>query len=264
MQRHGPQSDRRIARTPVSTSPRWWRTCRSTASSTRWSKAVRPRRDRCSRRHRADEIVWYIGAEASRLGVGLRSAVEGTFTTLSDAHRSRDHRRGASWARHRIDRHRSQPEEGGRMFTGIVTGARERHRGDRRPSEVIRIVRRPHPTSDGLGVGDSVAVNGVCLTAVIRRRASASPSRPSRRRCTGRRSATSASGAPSTSSVRCQPHDGRFDGHIVQGHVDGVGTITSRSTPRVDRSAFESLPDGARSPTSSRRARLPSMGRRSP
>lgn len=111
------------------------------------------------------------------------------------------------------------------MFTGIV--------------EEIGIVR--HVTSgrnDGsidIGaslvlertkIGDSIAVNGVCLTVTALRgdgfTADVMPE-------TFRRSnlGTLRNG-DSVNLERAMAADGRFGGHIVSGHIDGVGTITTK------------------------------------
>jgi riboflavin synthase len=74
-----------------------------------------------------------------------------------------------------------------------------------------------------LGEGDSVAVNGVCLTATsvgkesFRAQAMAE---------TLRRSSLEGlqSGSPVNLELALRA-DGRLGGHIVQGHVDGTGTI---------------------------------------
>lgn len=111
------------------------------------------------------------------------------------------------------------------MFTGIV--------------EEIGIVR--HVTSgrndgsidigaslvlEGTKIGDSIAVNGVCLTVTALRgdgfTADVMPE-------TFRRSnlGTLRNG-DSVNLERAMAADGRFGGHIVSGHIDGVGTITTK------------------------------------
>ena len=78
---------------------------------------------------------------------------------------------------------------------------------------------------EGTRIGDSIAVNGVCLTVVSLR--------PD-----GFTADVMAETIRRTSLVSCQPGDpvnleramaadGRFGGHIVAGHIDGVGTIRS-------------------------------------
>ena len=110
------------------------------------------------------------------------------------------------------------------MFTGIVgyVGSVERvQRGAR--SAVLHIKARTVP--EDLRLGDSVAVNGVCLTATG---------------LTGHgftadvmhetldRSALAGLGPGSRVNLeRAMAANGRFGGHIVAGHVDGVGTIAA-------------------------------------
>ena len=76
-----------------------------------------------------------------------------------------------------------------------------------------------------MGVGDSIAVNGVCLTAVAvgADRVAVDVVHESLNR--------SNLGSLTPGSLidleRPMAASGRFDGHIVQGHVDGVGTVES-------------------------------------
>jgi riboflavin synthase len=78
-----------------------------------------------------------------------------------------------------------------------------------------------------LAVGASLSVNGVCLTAV-----EVSGDRvvvdviPETLARTNLGDLTSGS---KVNLERAMSAEGRFDGHIVQGHVDGVGTITEIS-----------------------------------
>ncbi len=74
-----------------------------------------------------------------------------------------------------------------------------------------------------LGVGDSIAVNGVCLTSV-----QSEEGRFAADMVLETLSLTNLGDVGVGSFVnleRPMPADGRFDGHIVQGHVDGVGTV---------------------------------------
>jgi riboflavin synthase len=108
------------------------------------------------------------------------------------------------------------------MFTGIITELGIVDSLDRsRP--VARITISAPSTIRGLSVGDSVAVNGVCLTAVeVAEDAFAVDVVPE----TLARSALDALEVGSQVNLeRPVPVDGRLDGHVVQGHVDGVGTI---------------------------------------
>lgn len=112
------------------------------------------------------------------------------------------------------------------MFTGIVEelGALESITTDG-DSARLRI-RGPLVTSDA-GHGDSISVNGVCLTVTnwvpgeyfdVDVMAE-----------TLDRTALGALGPDTPVNLeRAMRADARFGGHIVQGHVDGTGTMTSR------------------------------------
>jgi riboflavin synthase len=113
------------------------------------------------------------------------------------------------------------------MFTGIIEG--------------LGTINAIHPTGQGsrfsitsdfdltgTGIGDSIAVNGACLTAVI---------------LEGRRFTVDVSPETLQRSVLGQITIGervnleralrlsdRLDGHLVSGHVDGTGTLQERKT----------------------------------
>jgi riboflavin synthase len=74
-----------------------------------------------------------------------------------------------------------------------------------------------------LAIGSSIAVNGVCLTArtVARTEFSAELSRET----LNRSSLGSLTAGSLVNLERPMRADSRFGGHIVQGHVDGVGRI---------------------------------------
>ncbi len=74
-----------------------------------------------------------------------------------------------------------------------------------------------------LKIGDSVAVNGVCLTAA---RISGHSFYADVMSETLKRSSLGEVGANSIVNLeRAMAADGRFGGHIVAGHIDGTGTI---------------------------------------
>ncbi|MDP3937822.1 MAG: riboflavin synthase [Deltaproteobacteria bacterium] len=106
------------------------------------------------------------------------------------------------------------------MFTGIVETL-GRVRGITRVSGARRLtIEARLPT---LSLGESIAVNGVCLTVSRKGRGSfqAEVSPESVRR-------TALDGLRVGSKVnleRALRADGRLGGHIVQGHVDGVGKV---------------------------------------
>jgi len=109
------------------------------------------------------------------------------------------------------------------MFTGLVQGLGTIAAADPTPDGVRLTVATPLAAE--LAPGDSVAVNGVCLTAV----------EPSAERFaadvmneTLRRSslAGAAPGARVNLELPLRAHD-RLGGHVVQGHVDGLGTVAA-------------------------------------
>lgn len=116
------------------------------------------------------------------------------------------------------------------MFTGIVeeVGAVV-VREDRPDSAVLRI--RAHRVLEDVALGDSIAVNGVCLTVTGVEDGVWSTDVMAE---TLRRSSLGDAGAgtPVNLERAVTPHT-RLGGHLVQGHVDGVGSVLAR-TPGAD------------------------------
>lgn len=126
------------------------------------------------------------------------------------------------------------------MFTGIV-------------AEIGTVKRVEHPGGDArleidgpeaaqaVSRGASIAVDGVCLTVVERSPGGFSADvMPETLRC------TALGELRPGSLVNLEPAlavTGRLDGHIVQGHVDGIGRVLSRQPgPRWD-DVWLSLPE---------------------
>ncbi|GHH62453.1 riboflavin synthase subunit alpha [Streptosporangium violaceochromogenes] len=127
------------------------------------------------------------------------------------------------------------------MFTGIVEELGEiaaiESLGD-----AARVAIRGKVVTGDAGHGDSIAVNGVCLTVVdvegevftadvmkeTLDRSSLGALRP---------------GSP-VNLERAVRADGRLGGHIVQGHVDGTGTLLSREPGEHWEVVRFSLPAG--------------------
>ncbi|HEY7272701.1 MAG TPA: riboflavin synthase, partial [Actinoplanes sp.] len=107
------------------------------------------------------------------------------------------------------------------MFTGIVEELGEVAYVD----ATVLAVRGPLVAAD-LRHGDSVAVNGVCLTVVETGDGVVTFNVMGE---TLRRSSLGAlrSGSP-VNLERAATLGSRLGGHLVQGHVDGVGTLLSR------------------------------------
>lgn len=118
----------------------------------------------------------------------------------------------------------AQEEE--HVFTGIIEELGRVVAVTPLPDDSARLViAGPRVTSDA-AVGDSIAVNGVCLTAVTVDEGVFSADVMSETL-----SRTALGGLSSGDPVnleRPMAADGRFGGHIVQGHVDGVGRIRAR------------------------------------
>ena len=112
------------------------------------------------------------------------------------------------------------------MFTGIVEELGTVEAVERGTDSAVLRIRGPLVVSDAVH-GASIAVNGVCLTvtehdseqfavdvmAETLRRSALGALRPGDR----------------VNLERAMPADGRFGGHVVQGHVDGTATITRRT-----------------------------------
>ena len=156
------------------------------------------------------------------------------------------------------------------MFTGLIeeTGVLESVRKGAR-SAVLRV--RASKVTDGLKTGDSVAVNGVCLTAVT---CDSTGFTADVMHETLRRSSLGSLAPGSRVNLeRAMPAGGRFGGHMVAGHVDGTGIIraikrtTTQSgtpSPQSRRCSATSWKKGASPSTASASPWQPSRKRISP
>lgn len=115
------------------------------------------------------------------------------------------------------------------MFTGIVEERGELVGRDELPDAARLAVRGPLVCSDARP-GDSIAVNGVCLTVVEVDDAvfHADVMGETLRRST---LGSARTGDPLNLERAARLGD-RLGGHLVQGHVDAVGTVLSRSAPQ--------------------------------
>lgn len=107
------------------------------------------------------------------------------------------------------------------MFTGLIESVGEV--ADVTPIEAGHRLRIACDMAGDLRAGESVAVNGVCLTAIDN-----SPGSFSAEIGPETAKVTSLGDLKPGSAVnleRAMPANGRFGGHIVLGHVDGTGTI---------------------------------------
>ncbi|PIS27799.1 MAG: riboflavin synthase [Candidatus Marinimicrobia bacterium CG08_land_8_20_14_0_20_45_22] len=110
------------------------------------------------------------------------------------------------------------------MFTGLIEEI----------GEIVGIIPNPEGkifsiscriTMENLKIGDSVAVDGVCLTVVdlSENRFSAQAVHESLERSTLGIAKT----GNRVNLERAMPANGRFGGHFVQGHIDGIAEIIS-------------------------------------
>ena len=113
-----------------------------------------------------------------------------------------------------------------KMFTGIIeeTGSVKNLRSQ---GKILRLTVNGKKTLDDLKIGDSIAINGVCLTAVEKGRGhfsvdvleeTASLSNLGRLKV-----------GDSVNLERAMKAGDRFSGHIVSGHIDGVVTVKNIS-----------------------------------
>ena len=112
------------------------------------------------------------------------------------------------------------------MFTGIVEELGSVVRLEHGSDSAILHVRGPRVLADARH-GASISVSGVCLTVVEHDRETFSVDVMAE---TLRRTSLGALSAGDTVNLeRAMAASDRFGGHIVQGHVDGTGTILSRT-----------------------------------
>lgn len=113
------------------------------------------------------------------------------------------------------------------MFTGIITELGTVTALEPLPEADAARLRLHAPASiAGLGHGGSIAVNGTCLTATDIARSGGTVSVDVMGETLRRTGIGALAPGDRVNLERCVPVDGRLDGHVVQGHVDGVGTIT--------------------------------------
>lgn len=125
------------------------------------------------------------------------------------------------------------------MFTGLVEEVGHIRRIGRKGEAMVLNV-GASLIMDDLKIGDSVAVNGVCLTATtLEGGGFTADVMPETYRHTNLDKLQSGS---RVNLERAMQSGGRFGGHIVQGHVDGTGTIV-RMTRDQNAVVFEIHPD---------------------
>lgn len=111
------------------------------------------------------------------------------------------------------------------MFTGIIEGVGSIARRESIGGDVRFHIHVGNLPFDAVALGESIAVNGVCLT-VIAFDAASFQADASTETLGLTTLGQLAEGAQVNLERAMRPSD-RFGGHIVSGHVDGVGTVES-------------------------------------
>jgi riboflavin synthase len=113
------------------------------------------------------------------------------------------------------------------MFTGIVEELGTVEALDLLEGDAARLTIRGPKVVEDAGHGDSIAVNGCCLTVV--ETGDGTFTADVMRETLQRTSLGQATKGAQVNLERAVSAHARLGGHIVQGHVDGVGTIASRT-----------------------------------
>ena len=110
------------------------------------------------------------------------------------------------------------------MFTGIVETVGEVVAVEPK-GELTRLTLEAPEVTEGVKLGDSVAVNGCCLTVVAHD--ARTLAFEAIQETLDKTSVGGLAVGSRANLERAMPAGGRLDGHIVQGHVDGTGTVRS-------------------------------------
>ena len=108
------------------------------------------------------------------------------------------------------------------MFTGIIEAVGTLAALEPRGSNTGVVIEAPK-IADGVRIGDSIAVNGACLT--VTRIEGGRLHFDAVRETLERTSLGDQRVGARVNVERAMRADGRLDGHIVQGHVDGTGRV---------------------------------------
>lgn len=110
------------------------------------------------------------------------------------------------------------------MFTGIVEEIGLVENVKKGPASASVTINAPAVTA-GTKTGDSIAVNGICLT--VTSLAGSTFTADIMHESLNRSSLSDLRGGSRVNLERAMAADGRFGGHIVSGHVDGTGIISA-------------------------------------
>lgn len=110
------------------------------------------------------------------------------------------------------------------MFTGIIEEVGTLQSIKKSVHSAVLTIRAKTILED-LGLGDSISVNGVCLTVTSFTRAQFTAD--VMHETMARSSLDTLHAGAMVNLERAMPANGRFGGHIVTGHIDGTGHIRS-------------------------------------
>lgn len=110
------------------------------------------------------------------------------------------------------------------MFTGIVEEVGNLIAKKLGTASATLVIRAPHVVSD-VSLGDSIATNGVCLTVTAFDTTSFSAD--VMHETLDRSTLGALNPGDPVNLERAMSAQGRFGGHLVSGHIDGVGRITA-------------------------------------
>ena len=124
----------------------------------------------------------------------------------------------------------------GLMFTGIIE-----EKGIVKSAGKGKISVSASKVLEGTKLGDSIAVNGVCLT--VTELSSSYFSADVMNETLSRSNLGSLTKGSAVNLERAMASDGRFGGHIVSGHIDGTGIIDSMKNDGNSVWVYISCPD---------------------
>ncbi len=112
------------------------------------------------------------------------------------------------------------------MFTGIIEELGQ-VQAWKRVREGTSLVVRGEKVREGLNIGDSIAVNGACLTVTaLKGTVFEADVMPETMRLT---TLSRLSPGDPVNLERAMASGGRFGGHFVSGHIDGTGTLLAKN-----------------------------------
>lgn len=125
------------------------------------------------------------------------------------------------------------------MFTGIIEELGTVGQLDRRPDS-IKLTIQAAKVLEGTQIGDSIAVNGVCLTVTTL--SDTTFTADVMHETMLRSSLNDIKSGSHVNLERAMQLGGRLGGHIVSGHIDGTGTISRITTDGIARVITVSIP----------------------